>query len=217
MYSIFVLPSKLVHGLLSWRGANVTSLLVLFLGCQLHSWYGFERSLTRFLPPTRPFIPLVPLNIEGSGDSTGGGTIDSLPVSIPAASTQAEEFFVHGELKVLQFNMLADGLSGQRPDLGAFSRVQPQDMTWQSRRDKLLYEVLQYDPDVITLQECDHYYDFFLPQLQSRGFDGVFAPKPASACLQYSNSSDGLAMFYRRDKLSMLSVEVNALLLSSSC
>ena len=27
---------------------------------------------------------------------------------------------------------------------------------------------LRYDPDVITFQECDHFYDFFLPVMQVR-------------------------------------------------
>ena len=42
----------------------------------------------------------------------------------------------------------------------------------------------QYQPDVITMQENDHYYDFFLPELAALGYDGFFAPKPASACLE---------------------------------
>ena len=71
-----------------------------------------------------------------------------------------------GRLRVLQWNMLADGLSGLQKDLGAFSRIQKGDIDWdESRKYSLLYELLQYDPDVITLQECDHYYDWFLPCL----------------------------------------------------
>ena len=72
------------------------------------------------------------------------------------------------QLRILQFNMLADGLSGLRSDLGAFSRARKEDVDWENRKLKLLYEILQYDPDVITLQECDHYYDFFLPELSGR-------------------------------------------------
>lgn len=82
-------------------------------------------------------------------------------------------------IRVLQFNMLADGLSGLRDDLGAFSRAKKEYVDWAQRKDKLLFEILQYDPDVITLQECDHYYDFFLPELSAKGYDGIYAPKPA--------------------------------------
>ena len=113
-----------------------------------------------------------------------------------------------GNFRILQFNMLADGLSGLRADLGAFSRAKEEDVQWETRKIKLLREILQYDPDVITLQECDHYYDFFLPALSVQGYDGIFAPKPASACLEVSENSDGCVIFLKRDKFKMISAEV---------
>ena len=116
-----------------------------------------------------------------------------------------------GKFRVLQFNMLADGLSGLRQDLGAFSRVTADDMNWDKRGKLLLHEILQYDPDIITLQECDHYYDCFLPELNARGYDGMFAPKPASACLEVSDNSDGCAIFVRRSKMYITSFEVSLL------
>jgi len=159
---------------------------------------------------------------------------------------------VLADLRILQFNMLADGLSGLRADLGGFSKAKREDMDWSSRKIKLMYEILQYDPDVITLQEvpctpcynayetssnaifipttqplsptplplphptpsphpptpqCDHYYDFFLPELAKEGYDGMFAPKPASACLEVSDRSDGCAIFLKRDKIRAVSSE----------
>mmetsp|Transcript_7500 Transcript_7500/g.16412 ORF Transcript_7500/g.16412 Transcript_7500/m.16412 type:complete len:387 (+) Transcript_7500:301-1461(+) len=115
---------------------------------------------------------------------------------------------VLADLRILQFNMLADGLSGLRADLGGFSKAKREDMDWSSRKIKLMYEILQYDPDVITLQECDHYYDFFLPELAKEGYDGMFAPKPASACLEVSDRSDGCAIFLKRDKIRAVSSEI---------
>jgi mRNA deadenylase 3'-5' endonuclease subunit Ccr4 len=115
---------------------------------------------------------------------------------------------VKGKIRVLQFNMLADGLSGLRDDLGAFSRIAKEHIDWEHRKNRILHEILQYDPDVITLQECDHFYDWFLPLLTEKGYDGLFAPKPASACLEVSENSDGCAVFARRSKLLVTSVEV---------
>ena len=109
------------------------------------------------------------------------------------------------ELKVLQLNMLADGLSGLRDDKGFFSRVSREAIRWENRKDGLLKEILQYDPDIITLQENDHYYDFFLPELNAAGYDCFFAPKPASACLEVSDRSDGCSIFTRRSKLKVIS------------
>lgn len=120
-----------------------------------------------------------------------------------------EKIITHDRLRILQFNVLADGLSGLRPDLGAFSRVQKEFMLWEMRRDRLLEEILQYDPDVVTLQECDHYHDFFLPELLMRGYSGYFAPKPASACLEVADRSDGCAIFYKRDVLRVISSQVS--------
>ena len=110
-------------------------------------------------------------------------------------------------LRVLQFNILADGLSGLRSDLGAFSRATAQSMSWDMRKYQLLHEILQYKPDCITLQECDHFYDFFLAKLSMYGYDGIYAPKPASACLEVSDNSDGCAIFLKRNKLKLVSAE----------
>ena len=154
------------------------------------------RPQTRFvLPPERKFVQLPMLdNFEQTELCT------------------ATSF---GKLRVLQFNMLADGLSGLRQDLGAFSRVTADDMNWDKRGKLLLHEILQYDPDIITLQECDHYYDCFLPELNARGYDGMFAPKPASACLEVSDNSDGCAIFVRRSKMYITSFEVSLCILTS--
>ena len=53
--------------------------------------------------------------------------------------------------RVLQFNVLADGLSGQRSDLGSFSRVSKYVLNWERRKNLLLQEITQYSPDVVTL------------------------------------------------------------------
>lgn len=109
--------------------------------------------------------------------------------------------------RILQFNILADGLSGLRKDMGAFSRVNMSILEWEKRRISLLKEIVQYDPDVITLQECDHFHDFFMPELDKRGYVGFFAPKPVSACLEVSSKGDGCAMFFRRSMFEIVSVE----------
>ena len=111
------------------------------------------------------------------------------------------------ELRVLQLNILADGLSGLRNDRGFLSRVTQRAIDWEYRKDRLLNEIVQYSPDIISLQENDHYYDFFLPELNARGYDGFFAPKPASACLEVSDRSDGCSLFLRRSKLKTVSTQ----------
>ena len=72
-------------------------------------------------------------------------------------------------------------------------------------------------------QEVDHYYDFFLPEMNKLGYSGYFAPKPTSACLDTNvismNSStmpsaDGCVLFISRKKFKVISCESKTLALS---
>jgi len=138
-------------------------------------------------------------------------------IPIPhSTSISTSNLKIHGNLRVLQFNILADGLFGLRDDLGAFSRTQKEDVSWSRRKIQLLHEITQYNPDIITLQECDHYYDTFLPELAAKGYDGLFAPKPASACLEVSDNFDGCAIFVNRNKLRIVSSETITFALSKA-
>lgn len=141
-------------------------------------------------PPLREFLPLPPLVSEG--------TLASLGPTV----------------RVQQFNVLADGLAGRRADLGKFSRLDKSVLDWEVRKVNLLTEIKQYDADIITLQEADHYHDYFQPQLEALGYCGYFAAKPTSACLEVSNNSDGCALFIKRSRLRVLSCETKTLALS---
>lgn len=135
-------------------------------------------------------------------------------IQLPGAaglSSQAEEPLI---IRIQQYNVLADGLSALRPDLGGFSRASREVLDWESRRHRLLSEIKKYDADVITLQEVDHYYDFFLPEMNKLGYIGHFAPKPTSACLEVSGNNDGCAMFIRRSRMRVISCETTTLALS---
>eukprot|EP01039_Chlorochromonas_danica_P003759 gene3759-4108_t len=115
----------------------------------------------------------------------------------------------------MQFNVLADGLSGLNRERDRFSRVNSSYLDWQYRRTLLLEEISQYNPDVITMQEVDHYYDFFWPYLHEQGYIGYFAPKPTSACLETGNA-DGCAMFLKKSKFRVISCETKTLALSKA-
>lgn len=118
--------------------------------------------------------------------------------------------------RVLQFNVLADGLSGLREDKGSFANTDPKLLDWESRKYKLLGEIIQYSPDIVTMQEVDHYNDFFLPELQAMGYIGVYSPKPLSACLFVSNSSDGCALFISEKRFRIISSESITLALTKA-
>lgn len=84
------------------------------------------------------------------------------------------------QLSVLQWNILADHLSGSSPNLGGFDDVTAELLNWNTRKAKIIATITDFMPDVITLQECDHFTEL-AAELSSYGYVGHFAMKPASA------------------------------------
>lgn len=78
-------------------------------------------------------------------------------------------------------------------------------LTWECRKYQILQEIIQTNPDVICLQEVDHF-KFLQGMLSTLGYEGVFFPKPDSPCLyiEENNGPDGCAIFYRSSKFEML-------------
>ena len=116
-------------------------------------------------------------------------------------------------LRVVQFNVLADGLSGRDTKLGGFDSAPKESLKWEARRRRLLEEIFRHpgrEPDVICLEEVDHYHDWFMPQLSKRGYRGFFLKKPKSPCLKTAPGSgleDGCALFCREATVAVARVE----------
>ena len=58
---------------------------------------------------------------------------------------------------------------------------------------------MRVNPDVLGVEEIDHYDDFFSPALALLGYEGAFVPKAVSPCLQFGYYSDGVALFWRTE------------------
>ncbi|XP_071446924.1 nocturnin isoform X2 [Hetaerina americana] len=112
-------------------------------------------------------------------------------------------------LRVLQWNVLSQAL-GQEND--NFMCCPEEALDWQTRRFQMLEEILEYNPDVICLQEVDHF-GFLYRALSSVGYSGTFFPKPDSPCLYVSgnNGPDGCAIFFRTNKFTLISVDTRVL------
>ena len=66
-------------------------------------------------------------------------------------------------VRLLQFNMLAEGLSSE-PDFGGFTQTPVDSLDFHKfRKFRVLKELLRYNADIIAIEECDHFDDFFLP------------------------------------------------------
>merc|ERR1711964_445063 len=70
------------------------------------------------------------------------------------------------------------------------------------RFERVLGCLLRRDLDVISMEEVDHYHDYWKPQLKEYGYDGVFHNKNISQASRFNGGSrDGVAIFYNTDRL----------------
>ena len=78
----------------------------------------------------------------------------------------------------------------------------PAALRWEKRRLYILLEILKEDPDILCMQEVDHF-DYFKLALSKVGYDGIFKSKLDSPCLYVTPSygPDGCALFYKTAKL----------------
>lgn len=108
-------------------------------------------------------------------------------------------------IRVFQWNHLSQTLAVK---IDNFMKSAEEVFDWKIRRWKLLEEILIYDPDIICLQEVDHY-DMLNRALSSVGYDGSFVPKPDSPCIYFSENTgpDGCAIFYKKTKFDLVKIE----------
>ena len=102
-------------------------------------------------------------------------------------------------LRVVQFNTLADGLSGMHQDKGGFTDTPAGSLEWKYRRGRIVEEMFKhFEPDIVACEEVDHY-DWLAAEMAQRGMRGTFLKKPDSPC-KYSldpTLEDGCALFWR--------------------
>jgi len=112
-------------------------------------------------------------------------------------------------IRIFQWNHLSQTL-GTKND--KFVKCDPSALDWSIRRWRLIEEILRYKPDIVCLQEVDHF-KLLQSALGSVGYKGRFVPKPDSPCiyLPSNNGPDGCAIFYKTDQFELLS-EANKML-----
>jgi len=105
-------------------------------------------------------------------------------------------------VRVLQWNQLSQTLGSQND---GFILCPATALDWSSRRWRLLSELVRHQPDILCLQEVDHF-PLLDRALSSLGYQGHFVPKPDSPCIYLPSNSrpDGCALFYRRDQWELL-------------
>ncbi|KAH8292558.1 hypothetical protein KR054_012598 [Drosophila jambulina] len=159
---------------------------------QLRNSGGLEQSslLTRgFLKPLQ------------TGDDVADGLRCLKLNSVSRVCSAPVEGEASQNIRLLQWNILSQTL-GQHND--GFVRCPEEALTWEHRKYLIVQEILQNQPDVICLQEVDHF-KFLQTVLGTQNYAGIFFPKPDSPCLyiEQNNGPDGCAIFYKRDKLQL--------------
>ncbi|XP_072112342.1 nocturnin-like [Mobula birostris] len=106
-------------------------------------------------------------------------------------------------IKVLQWNILAQALGEWKDN---FIKCPREALKWSERKYLILEEILTYRPDILCLQEVDHYFDTFQPVLSGLGYHSTFFPKPSSPCLavEHNNGPDGCALFFLRERFELI-------------
>ena len=76
---------------------------------------------------------------------------------------------------------------------------------WFYRREILIQEILSYNVDIICLQDIDHFYDWWQPQLMLGGYDTIYKQKTNVLF----NHAEGIIICYKRDYFQLFkSVEI---------
>ncbi|POO03985.1 Endonuclease/exonuclease/phosphatase [Trema orientale] len=96
---------------------------------------------------------------------------------------------------VLSYNILADMYAS----MGRHSYCPTWALVWEYRRKKLLHEIIQYDADIICLQEVQdvHFENFFKPELTKCGYSVMYKKKTQPIYSKGQSTIDGCATFYR--------------------
>ncbi|KAK7841338.1 carbon catabolite repressor protein 4 like protein 1 [Quercus suber] len=105
-----------------------------------------------------------------------------------------------GTFTVLSYNILSDVYATNE----LYSYCPSWALSWPYRRQNLLREIVGYRADIVCLQEVqsDHYEEFFAPELDKHGYVGLYKRKTNEVYIGNTNTIDGCATFFRRDRFS---------------
>lgn len=109
---------------------------------------------------------------------------------------------------VMTWNVLADIYATSE----AYPCSEGHVLSWTFRRERILSEIIQYNPDIVCLQEIqgDHFEEFFAPALLRRGYEGLYKQKTTKLFRGSGKHKggkyvcDGCATFFKVPKFHLL-------------
>jgi len=106
--------------------------------------------------------------------------------------------------KVMQFNILADGLSGAKKtktDMKSFSECPPEALPWDYRRELIFEEIQRADPHILCMQENDHFEDFV--ENFSDQWAGELELKSGGPCEKIGGKPDGCSIHWKKERFQL--------------
>ncbi|XP_046845773.1 CCR4-NOT transcription complex subunit 6-like isoform X2 [Xenia sp. Carnegie-2017] len=80
-------------------------------------------------------------------------------------------------------------------------------LEWEYRKKLIMNEILQHQGDILSLQEVEteQFYNFFLPELQKHGYEGIFSAKSRARTMSEDESKkvDGCAIFFKTTRFTL--------------
>lgn len=101
---------------------------------------------------------------------------------------------------VMSYNILCDKYATRQ----MYGYCPPWALNWEYRRKIIFNDLMRYGADIISLQEVEtcEYANFFVPELNARGYEGVFSPKSRAKHMSDDDKQhvDGCAIFWKTEK-----------------
>mmetsp|Transcript_24405 Transcript_24405/g.61203 ORF Transcript_24405/g.61203 Transcript_24405/m.61203 type:complete len:695 (-) Transcript_24405:149-2233(-) len=79
-------------------------------------------------------------------------------------------------------------------------------LNWNYRKQKVLKEILNCDPDICCLQEVEarRFVEYFEPEMKALGYSGLFRPKSRARTIQDWQKVDGCVIFFKTSKFELI-------------
>jgi len=90
----------------------------------------------------------------------------------------------------MTWNALADSLADSFPD------VDKKYLTWEYRKGLIMQVIEENSYDIVCLQEVEHFNDFYQPEMEKLGYEGIFQSKFSEDNVE----RDGVALMWKKSK-----------------
>ncbi|GFR45062.1 hypothetical protein Agub_g6435, partial [Astrephomene gubernaculifera] len=156
------------------------------------SWFGQRTWASMPAPPVTARLPTSAGMASTNPTNSCVAHMDSAKShrsDVAASSSASPQMW---SFSVMCYNILADAYAQYFANK-LYRDVPRPCLEWSARRALLLAEIRHWSPDVVCLQEVQHYSDLE-PEMRAAGYEGHFERRPG-------RRRDGCATFWRADRL----------------